>query len=381
MIDNGTLMVAIACSSAALMITLIVSWLGSRRDLHMLSWALGMAFVVAALAMTSLRNTPFNTWQQIGSYTALLTGMAFIYQGACLFRAQRAPNGAIAAIWLVSIYAMIAAFRLGHAGLGTIVLNLACAAAMFGSALQYWQARAEAPGHLVANAALYATTGFSFLACALVLIAEGRTVLHMPPSGWAEDFNSLMIIVGLTGIGALSLTLNQSRATRRHRQEALTDPLTGLLNRRALFSRFDTARLQAGTAILMFDIDHFKCINDLQGHATGDAVIAHFAAIMRENMRPEDVAARIGGEEFCAILPAMPLERAKAVAETIRAAFEANPAHLGEIAVSATTSVGVATCGEDETFSSVLNRADNALYKAKDSGRNTVTAVPLRLIA
>lgn len=381
MIDNGTLMVAIAFSSAALMITLIIGWLGSRRDTHMLSWAFSMVFVVSALAMTSTRDAPFNTWQQIGSFTALLTGMGFIYHGACLFRAGRAPTAAIAAVWLVSVLGMGLSFRLGYAGLGTIVLNLACAAAMFGSAVQYWRARAEAPTPLTANAALYAGTGLSFLACAFVLILEGRLVLHVPPSNWAEEINSLMIIVGITGIGALSLTLNQSRATRRHRQEALTDPLTGLLNRRALFDRFDTAKLDTGTAILMFDIDHFKRINDLQGHAAGDAVIAHFAAIVRENMRPEDTAARIGGEEFCAILPAMALERAKAVAESIRAGFEARPAMLEGGAILATTSVGVATCGEHETFSSVLNRADNALYKAKGSGRNTVTIAPLRLIA
>ncbi|WP_323014453.1 diguanylate cyclase [Devosia sp.] len=381
MIDNGTLMVAIAFSSAALMITLIIGWLGSRRDTHMLSWALSMIFVVAALSTTSTREDPFNTWQQIGSYTALLTGMGFIYQGASLFRTGHAPTAMIAAVWLTSVLALGLAFRLGYAGLGTIVLNLACAAAMFGSAAQYWRARAEAPLHLAAMAALYAGTGVSFLACALVLMFEGRMVLHVPPSNWAEEINSLMIIVGITGIGALSLTLNQSRATRRHRQEALTDPMTGLLNRRALFDRFDTARLETGTAILMFDIDHFKRINDLRGHAAGDAVITHFAAILRENMRPEDTAARIGGEEFCAILPAMTLERAKAVAEAVRASFESRPAPLESGAISATTSVGVATCGAEETFSSVLNRADNALYKAKDSGRNTVTTAPLRLIA
>lgn len=381
MIDNGTLMVAIAFSSAALMMTLIISWLGARRDTHLLLWALSMGFVVAALAMMSTGDTRFNTWKQIGAFIILLAGMALIYQGACVFRSGRAPLGKVAAGLLTSVLATTLSFRLGYAGLGTIIVNLACAASMFGSALQYWRARAEAPAHLWVNAALYSVTGLSFLACALVLLVEGTFMLDRPPSNWAEEFNSLMVIVGLTGIGALSLTLNQSRATRRHRQEALTDALTGLLNRRALFSRFGTTELAAGTAILMCDIDHFKGVNDRHGHAAGDAVIAHFSAVMRENLRLEDVAARIGGEEFCAILPAVTPEEAKSVAEAIREAFETRPAEVDAMAIAATISVGIATSGPGESFSSVLNRADHALYKAKDGGRNIVTAAPLRLIA
>lgn len=363
------------------MMTLIISWLGARRDTHLLLWALSMGFVVAALATMSTGDTRFNTWKQIGAFIILLAGMALIYQGACVFRSGRAPLRKVAAGLLASVLATTLSFRLGYAGLGTIIVNLACAASMFGSALQYWRARAEAPAHLWVNAALYAVTGLSFLACALVLLVEGTFVLDRPPSNLAEEFNSLMVIVGLTGIGALSLTLNQSRATRRHRQEALTDALTGLLNRRALFSRFGTTELAAGTAILMCDIDHFKGVNDRHGHAAGDAVIAHFSAVMRENLRLEDVAARIGGEEFCAILPAVTPEEAKSVAEAIREAFETRPAEVDAMAIAATISVGIATSGPGESFSSVLNRADHALYKAKDGGRNIVTAAPFRLIA
>jgi diguanylate cyclase (GGDEF)-like protein len=131
----------------------------------------------------------------------------------------------------------------------------------------------------------------------------------------------------------------------------------------------------------MFDIDHFKLINDRQGHAAGDAVIRHLAAILRDNLRDDDCVARIGGEEFCAVLLPMPVDHAKAVAERIRADFEAAAVRVIAEAVSATVSVGVATSGIDESFSSVLNRADTALYKAKDNGRNRVTSASIRLIA
>src|SRR5699024_9742557 len=116
---------------------------------------------------------------------------------------------------------------------------LSCAMFMALSGQQYWLCRAEARAVLISGTILFHLTGFSFLLCAVVLVMDGAPVLSAPPSNWAEQFNSVMAIVGLTGLGALSLTLNQSRATRRHRREARTDSMTGLLNRRALFDQFE----------------------------------------------------------------------------------------------------------------------------------------------
>jgi diguanylate cyclase (GGDEF)-like protein len=139
---------------------------------------------------------------------------------------------------------------------------------------------------------------------------------------------------------------------------------------------------QSGIAVLMFDIDHFKQINDKRGHAAGDAVIRHFAEMLRLHLRDSDAAARLGGEEFAAILPPLPLEQARIVAERVRLAFELSPTRFVSETIPATVSVGLAICGPEEPFSSVLNRADDALYKAKNNGRNRVTTAPaVRLIA
>ncbi|KQX40124.1 hypothetical protein ASD04_05650 [Devosia sp. Root436] len=381
MIDNATLMIAIAFSSGALMLTLVLSWLNARRDGYLISWAIGLAFVVFALAALGLRNGRYDLWVQLGPFVALISGMALIHVGTCQFRTGSVSRLTAALLWVATMLATSLPFLFGLSGIGTIALNLSCATYMILAGYQYWAGRAEAPLPLVSGAFLFVLTGVSFLACAALLAVEGRLVLTTPPNNWAEQFNSIMAIVGLTGIGALSLTLNQSRATRRHRLEAQTDSLTGLLNRRALFDRFGKAELPVGTAVLMFDIDHFKQINDRQGHAAGDAVIQHFAHILRQNLRDDDCMARIGGEEFCAVLQPMAVDRAKAIAERIRADFEQATIRLVSESVRATVSVGVATGGVDESFSSVLNRADAALYRAKDSGRNRVTAAPLRLIA
>ena len=380
MIDNATLLIAIAFSSGALMLTLVLTWLNAR-DGYLISWAAGMAFVVGALAVLGLRGDSYDSWVPLGPYATLISGVALIDIGISQFRTGHAPLWPAGLLWAVAMLATCLPFFFGLSGIGTIALNLSCAAYMILSGYQYWAGRAEAPLPLVSAAFLFVLTGISFIACAVMLAIDGRLVLTAPPNNWAEQFNSIMAIVGLTGIGALSLTLNQSRATRRHRLEAQTDSLTGLLNRRALFDRFGTLELPLGTAVLMFDIDHFKQINDRKGHAAGDAVIQHFASILRNNLRDDDSVARIGGEEFCAVLQSMPVDQAKAVAERIRGDFEQAPVRLLSESISATVSVGVATSGTDESFSSVLNRADSALYKAKDNGRNRVTAAPLRLIA
>lgn len=364
------------------MLTLLTTWVSSRKDGYLISWAGGMACIVLSLTIIGLAKGRYDLIVQIGPYTALLSGMILIYLGAMQFRSGAVKHGRVLALSIASVLATNIPFILGFTGLGTIVLNLCCAGFMALSGYQYWAARDDSRLTLTINAMLYWLTGATFLACALVLIADGKMVLTAPPNNWAEAANSIAAIVGLTGIGALSLTLHQARATRRHRREALTDPLTGLLNRRALFDRFDNACLPAGRAVLMFDIDHFKQINDRHGHAGGDAVIQHFGVILRQNLVGDgDVVARVGGEEFCAILGSMPLDQAKAVAERIRADFEAAPTLLPPDSIAGTVSIGVATSGPDEVFTEVLRRADDALYRAKHSGRNRVTAAPLRLIA
>lgn len=381
MIDNATLIIAVGFSGCTLLVTLLINWIQERKDNYLVSWAAGMAFAVLGLAIIGLRGDRFDLTIQISAWSSLILAMALIYAGACQFRQGRARSRLTIGLWVAAMLATNVPFLLGYNGVSVIALNFSCALFMLLAGYQYLAARAEAPMLLTSTALLYGLTGLSFLACGIVPLIDGVFVLDGPPNNWAEQFNSIMNLIGITGIGALSLTLNQSRATRRHRQEALTDVLTGLLNRRALFDRFEAATLPAGTAVLMFDIDHFKQINDRRGHAAGDAVIKHFAEIIARSVRPEDPVARIGGEEFCAILPVMSIDQAKAIAERVRSDLDSGPVRLHGETLHATVSVGVATSNEGESFSSVLSRADGALYKAKGNGRNRVDVAALRLIA
>lgn len=381
MIDNATLLIAIAFSSAALMGALLIGWVNAKAETYLAYGSAGIGFVVIAMVLLGIRNGQVDLFHLLAPYSLLITGFGLIYAASRLFRDTTASVGPALVTWIISMALLVVPLMAGLTGVGVFMLNFTGGMIMLLCAFEYWRGRAESPAALISNAVLYSLSGISFFCCAVLIGLDGHLVLHDLPDNWAERFNSIMSLVGLTGIGAITLTLHHSRAARKHRHEANTDSLTGLLNRRALFDQFERQSLSAGTAVLMFDIDHFKQINDRHGHAGGDAVIRHFGVILHDNMRSDDAVARIGGEEFCAILKPMPVEQAKLIAERIRADFENRPTIFLAQAIAATVSVGVATSGSGESFSSALNRADDALYRAKDSGRNQVTTATLRLIA
>lgn len=174
------------------------------------------------------------------------------------------------------------------------------------------------------------------------------------------------------------LEMAKERSERIHKTAASTDPLTGMFNRRAFV---DSARriircqtkASCTVAMLMFDVDHFKSINDRFGHQFGDQVLKLFAATASENLRTSDVIGRLGGEEFAAILPESNLESAKAVAERVREAFETATIEIDGQQVCATVSIGAAVTTDPRCeLQSLLGSADQALYLAKKSGRNRV---------
>ena len=173
----------------------------------------------------------------------------------------------------------------------------------------------------------------------------------------------------------------QVRLERVLRMEANHDPLTGLFNRRAFFDRAQVAfqQLPEGAndthrfALVMFDIDHFKRINDLHGHPIGDQVLREVARRAKSILREGDVLARYGGEEFIVLLSAACKEDARAAAERLRTVMDAQPVQLDRQAIAVSISVGLALRkGEAETLQRTIERADANLYRAKREGRNRV---------
>jgi diguanylate cyclase len=167
------------------------------------------------------------------------------------------------------------------------------------------------------------------------------------------------------------------REKARAEELARTDVLTSLANRRAFYEQAE--RLMGALAgngrpasALMFDIDRFKAINDSHGHAGGDAAIRAVAAVIRDNRGESGVAARLGGEEFVLLLPGAPPAAAGAIAERVRMVVETLAVEHAGRRIGVTISAGVTALAAGEDLEDWLGRADAALYRAKDSGRNCV---------
>jgi diguanylate cyclase (GGDEF)-like protein/PAS domain S-box-containing protein len=169
---------------------------------------------------------------------------------------------------------------------------------------------------------------------------------------------------------------DKREASELQRRNMFSDHLTGLANRRAFF---EAGELEMGryrhaprpTSLIVIDIDHFKQINDSHGHPGGDAVLRHLAVAARAVFREVDVVARVGGDEFAALLPSTDLEGAATVAERLRASIAAHEVHIDGARIAYTVSIGAAEMDEDiAILDDLIKRADQALYAAKACGRN-----------
>jgi diguanylate cyclase len=167
----------------------------------------------------------------------------------------------------------------------------------------------------------------------------------------------------------------QANLIRFHLEEARTDPLTQLFNRRAFDDEINRRiaewhRNKTPCGLMMVDIDHFKAINDCHGHPFGDRVLKTIADVLVDTVREMDIVTRFGGEEFAVVLTATDVTGAIVAAERVRLAVEALAIETPEVTVHTTVSVGLAVTCEDDDGASLLARADEALYASKQTGRN-----------
>ena len=192
----------------------------------------------------------------------------------------------------------------------------------------------------------------------------------------------LQLSLALMGavLGLVLLAAAMSDVIDRLTLERDLDSLTETLNRRA-FERLAGRRVadkrSYPLALIAFDIDNFKSINDRYGHAAGDAVLRQFAAILRAAVREKDVVARIGGEEFALLLPGADDKFAYQIAERLRTVLESSRFYEIEATLCVTTSAGIARYRPGEAVGALLARADHLLYAAKRAGRNRVVTEPL----
>ena len=255
------------------------------------------------------------------------------------------------------------------------------------TAYEFWRGRGEAlVSRWPAIFMLFAHGALFLLRTPLVSVLPwSPTNNNIFGSVWLTvlSFEALLFTIS---IAFILLAMAKERTELRHRTAAMVDPLTGIANRRAfLHEAGGIAKRHAGnprpTAVLLVDLDHFKTINDRFGHALGDRVLEIFAATTLESLRATDLVGRIGGEEFAAVIYDTNSDKALAVAERIRDAFAKAAQEVDGRPVCATVSIGVVYCdGPVLDIAELLAQADQALYFAKENGRNRVEVASLEMI-
>ncbi len=372
-LDYHSLLLALGVSAACLMVTLFGTWVSRRSDSFLLTLVVALGFIVSGIVAYSYYTVDTGVPHVSTAYAVLMAGFSITYSAAVQFRTGRKPWKVAAVLSLLSVVAGLPLLLAGLDGIGLIAMNLGAAALLVATGYEYWRARREAPGPLCGMGILYVLSGMSFSLCAAVLIHRRQWVLGHAPDNWAETLNIGVCIAGMTGIGALSLALHQWRMAAHHRREAMTDALTGLLNRRALFEQHARRLLNSSTAVVVFDIDRFKSINDQHGHAMGDLVLKAFADDLANATLTPCTIARMGGEEFAMILDNVLPGRAERIANEVRVRFATHDFSPGGLPLRCSVSAGVATgTAQELAFETVLGLADKALYEAKRAGRDRV---------
>lgn len=208
----------------------------------------------------------------------------------------------------------------------------------------------------------------------ITLRGKGEKIGYLAIRGCAEKDRDTVTILG----NQFALALRRIHLYHEVEKNAITDGLTQVHTRRYLLERFQEELRRCVSkgikiSLMMIDVDHFKSFNDHYGHLTGDHVLREIGRIIRENIREIDIAGRYGGEEFCVVLPDTNSEGALLAAERLRLSVEQSVIKAYDASLKITTSIGIATFPSDgQTADELFDKADAALYRAKNEGRNRI---------
>ncbi len=375
-IDNFTLVVASGAAICVLGLVLFYMW---RQD-HRAPWFgwLALSYVCGAMAAVLFgTRAGGDNFVSTGIATALLLlCFGFMWTGARVFERRKVvwwPLAAAPGLWLASF--LIPDFS-NMLGLRVVMASIPASAFMLFAAWELWSGRIEGLPSRKAAAAFHLSAGlffaFRIVAVGFLPFPLGGRDIH-PLATAAFNFTTFFHAIFLT---VLMISLTKERREAEQRSLAESDALTGLPNRRAFATEAERLlRKQkynhAPLALLILDLDHFKSINDRFGHDAGDRVLVEFGAVLNASLRREDFRFRIGGEEFCCLLPGLTLREAQATAERICEAFQSTTVEVLGGSVRGTVSIGISStdiCGY--VMEELLNEADAATYEAKATGRN-----------
>jgi diguanylate cyclase (GGDEF)-like protein len=367
------------------MLGAMLMFFGKQEKIPALKWW-GSAYLVGAASIA--------TWTVAGARLGVMPSLALnavgfiacgmVWNAARVFHGRK-PNlpGLVlgAVVWVGTILMLPPADTALRLTIGAVIIAIYAAL----TAAELWTERRRALQKRWLTIAVPVMHG-----CVLMLPILLGDLLRphdeaFSRSIWVTVFSVELVLYAIGTVFVIFMLVSD-RAVTAHKTAASMDPLTGMLNRRGFAeacARVIEREASAGrpVTVMIFDIDHFKSINDRFGHPAGDEILKLFSTIVFSNLRISDLSGRIGGEEFAALLPCS-LEEGVLAAERVREGFEASGITCEEGAVDTTVSIGVAGGPAGTELEVLLAAADTALYQAKRGGRNRVEAaaeLPLSL--
>ena len=383
-IDLPTLCVATVFIVVAGGTLLLFSWIQNRNVPALALWGLGYLIGACAAGLVALGGLIPASLSICGASALACCAYGVLWGGARIFEGRRIHVEwmfAGAAIWIAacqfqSFYESIEA----RVALVSVIL----ATYTLLSAREVWFARdRELISRWPTLALLVVHAGFLLARIPLagtLRLQPGGTLPH----GVAVTVMAFEALFTAFCVAFLRVNMSKERAELEQRKAAFTDSLTGIANRRGFFDRGEPMLDRAiadrcSAALLLFDLDRFKEVNDTAGHQAGDRVLKAFADLIAASVRPGDLFGRLGGEEFACLLMGASMADALVVAEQVRSEFAAM--RFPDLPTNATVSAGVAMARDaGGNLQALLATADRALYRAKADGRNCVAPAPLVLV-
>lgn len=353
---------------------------GERKSLALRLWGWGLvAYALGMLTIISVVFLPVDFTQVMGNSLIAFAGL-LTAQGVFMHTPAR-PNRMLLQGGLLLTVVILVMNHVFHIGLVVDIAAPTLYASLLYAAVSWQLIRHPPPAARGASAFLVTTIVLTLMVWNLRLAFIWLSLSHTSNpertyslQAWFAVFQMLLIVSSTLGLMWVETRLMEDDL----RRSAFTDILTGLPNRRAMLVRFSeeaarAARQRQKFGVALFDIDHFKQINDTCGHYVGDAVLKHIAEALTGAKRAEDALGRIGGEEFLVLLPHHEREKSIVAAERLRLAVESAQQHQDVLVPAATVSGGVAIYPDDgEDWDRLFMAADRRMYRAKRAGRNRV---------
>ena len=382
-LDTSTLYFIATMIAAMLGVMLLV--FGKNENIPALKWW-GTAYLLgaASVALWSLASNMLGEAVSLALNAVGFVACGMVWNASRVFHGRK-PNllglvlGAIAWIAVVMTLPPAASMMRMTIGAGIVAVYAAL------TATELWTERRRALQRRWPTMMVPVMHGFVLMLPILLGNLLHPHDVRFAGSIWVTGFSVELVLYAVGTVFVIFMMVSE-RAVIAHKNAASMDPLTGMFNRRGfseISSRLIEREANAGRPMtaMIFDIDHFKSINDRFGHPAGDEVLKLFATVVVNTLRISDLSGRIGGEEFAALLPC-PLEEGVVAAERVREAFANSGIVVEDGPVDTTVSIGVAGGPAGTELEVLLAAADTALYQAKRSGRNRVEAaeeLPLSL--